>query len=548
MIIEKRSLLSDNSGSYSAQLNKTHTILLHIVMALFHKSYLSTTDITFESKVLDTIDEYLPQAMTSEGSIARVNTTLIDVIKAIIIRTSKDPITKEWLLIQLEPLSVDHENVINKIVKSIKDLEDLDKITIKKRFDVYTGFIYEYQMGFLLKQKAKELFAKSLNASEENVANILKTAFKEIEPLLVVENDNPIISVKGMDDIVISNDEDAVKAKFKEASESVDPASVLKCGIQGWDRSFSDYGGGLRGTFGEIQALSGHGKTDTMRRLLRGFAMNNTPYMIDPKLKPAMVYISLEDPTFRTIDRIVQQLRREESNSYDLPPMDEDEKCAYFKERMGCKGYTVILVKARNKELTAGGVIEILDKIKGLGYEIHLGMIDYMGCLDVTDIDEANNSESVKTAHSRVMNYMQENKIFGIAANQVAGAKYEKIVGNEAQKDGIKFGVHQNLSAQSNNIINVLDFRVLVNVVKGPNAAYHQWAMGKARHSTSVPSKDMYAVYKMHSAKGEDGIFRPAGFILADGEGPCMALRTTPDMDAGYGDDDDEDFDIGSLF
>lgn len=541
---DKANILADKAGDINTQLSRTNKVLLNIVMALFHKSFLKNKDYSFEDVLIDTIDDYVPNLLTTEGNVALVNRTFVDVIKLLLHNRTGEPVSLIWCDIQLTPIKVHHPEVIKHITTQLGSLSDLSEVDIMARYRVYVKLIQEYQLGFMLKQKAKELFASALNASEENIEDVLKRAYESLTPMFVMSDDNPIVSITGVEDMVVSDDEDAIRDKLIEAAEVINPLAVMKTGIQGWDKAFSDHGGILRGSFGEIQALSGHGKSDTARAVIAGVARHTIPFMHDDKLTPAIVLISLEDPSSRSISKIVNQLRREEGDCYDLEPWTREQESAYFNKETGRNGYRVILIKARQKELTANGVIEILQHVMTMGYEIHLAAVDYMGCLDVSNIQEANNSEMVKTAHARVMGFTQPNDIAFIALNQVAGAKYEKVIGTDQAnqvKDGIKFAVHQNLSSQSNNIINVLDYRIIVNIVKGDTAAYHQFAMGKNRHGTSIHSKDLYSVYALHRAVGEDGVSRPAGFIRSDSNGPSMSLKSTPDLNPDcYGAPTDE--------
>lgn len=531
-------ILDTNAAETNKVFGKTNTFLLNSILALFHRGYLGNYDSDFVKQTKDTLELITDPGITYESSITRANEILTDIIYELC-ALSEVP-TVEWLEVRLKPLKVDHFEFINLIVDEFKNISEMGDEKIRIKYRIYRSLCDNYKEGFLIKSVAREMFGSVLNGDELTAVESMQSAIEKITPLVSRAAKDGPLSIPGISEYVMSNDKDAMVAEFKEAAQVVDARSVLKCGIQGWDRGMSDYGGMIRGAVMELQAISGGSKSDTARRYLTGVAEFTKPYMFDKTKKPALVYLTLEDTIARSLSRTLTQLRREKVGYFDVEDIPEEDAFELYRETVEKNGYTVFNIKGRQKELTPKNLLAVLQSIMDDGYEIHLFVADYMGLLSFADIDEANNSECIKTGYSYVFNFCQENKISAILCAQIAGREYQKVI-DSAENDGLRELVHSNLSSQSMNIINVLDMRVMVNTVKGPTRAFHQIAFGKGRFSTALSEKDKYAVYELHRAVDRrDGVEKPAGFIVPDHDGPCRALARTPQVGMG-----EESLDIG---
>ncbi len=515
---------------------KTNTFLLNSVLALFHRGYLGSYDKQFVESTLQTLELIKDPGLHIESSISFAN----DILTGVIIELSRleDAPSPEWLEVRLKPLKVDHFEYIRVIISEFSDIASLSEDQIKDRYKIYRELCDKYKEGYLVKSMAREAFGHVLNGDEFSAIDTMKSTLERIEPLLSRKSNNSVLNVPGVSQFVRSDDQEAMRAEFKEAAETIDTRSILKCGIQGWDRSLSDYGGMIRGCVAEIQAISGGSKSDTARAYLTGVARHTKPFLLDPKKKACLVYLTLEDTIARSLSRTLTQIRREDQDRFDVEEVNEDQAYDLYREIVEQNGYTVFNIKGKQKELTPRNVLALLEAIQDDGYEIHLLVADYFGLLSFSDIEEANNSEAIKTGYSYVFNFCQENKIAALLCAQIAGREYNKVV-EGAENDGLKELVHANLSSQSMNIINVLDVRIMVNTVKGANRAVHQWAVGKNRFGTALSENDKYCVYDLHRAVDtRDGIEKPAGFIKPDHNEECRALRGTP-QNLGMDEDDE---------
>ncbi len=513
---------------------KTNTFLLNSILALFHRGYLGSYDKTFIDSTIETLTLIKDPGLHFESTMSYANDILTGIISELTQLTEKP--SPEWLEIRLKPLKVDHFDFIKVIITEFSEIATYTDHQIKMRYRIYRDMCDQYKEGFLVKSIAREMFGAVLNGDELLAKESMREALERITPLLGHSSGKGIEDIPGISKYVRSDDVEAIELEFKEAAELVDTRSVLRCGITDWDESLSDYGGMLRGCIAEMQSVSGGSKSDTGRSYLTGVARTTIPFMFDESKKPALVYLTLEDSLSRGLSRVLTSIRREEQDKYDVEEISEVDAGKLYKEYTGVNGYTIFNVKGKQKELTPRNVIAVLQNIIDDGYEIHLFVQDYMGLLSYTDIVEANNSEAIKTGYSLINNFCQENKIAAILMAQIAGATYGKVK-DAAPNDGIRHQVEENLSSQSMNIINVLDIRIMVNVLHGPNGSYHQWAVGKNRVGTSLSPKQKYCVHKLHQAiDSRDGTMKPAGFIKVG----TPSLRRTPDVGM-----DDEDESLG---
>lgn len=519
-------ILDTQVANSSKVFGKTNTFLLNSVLALFHRGYLGSYDKEFKSVTLETLELIEDPGQHFETSISYANDILTGVITELC--SLEEKVSSEWLTIRLKPLKVDHFEFITVITEEFKSISEKSEEEIKSSYKIYRELCNKYKEGYLVKSVARTLFGSVLNQNEMGAKDELLSAIDKITPLLSRDPSFGIGNIPGISGYIRSSDEEAVREQFRLAAEVVDKRSVLKCGIQGWDNGMSDYGGLLRGTVVELQAISGGSKSDTARCYLNGVARTTTPHLFDDSKKPALVYLTLEDTLARSVSRTFQQMRMEDEDKFDVEELSDEESYGKYRETVEKNGYTVFSIKGKQKELTPSNVLQMLQAIMDEGYEIHLFVMDYIGLLSFADIEEANNSEAIKTGYSYVFNFCQENRIGTILCAQIAGKAYEKVK-ESAESDGIKDLVNVNLSSQSMNVINVIDVRIMVNVVVGSSRAFHQFAVGKNRFGTAQSLKDKYAVYEMHRAlDSRDGLIKPAGFVKRDVGGPSKALRATP--------------------
>lgn len=528
-------ILDTHAAETNRVFGKTNTFLLNSILALFHRSYLDSYDKAFIDITKETVSLINDPSLAYESSITRANQILTGVIHELC--ELQDKPTPDWLEARLKPLKVDHFEFVKMICSEFAEIETLPLERIKAKYLALRSLCDTYKEGYLVKSLAREMFGTVLNSDEHGAIPAMEMAMERILPLIQRKSARDPLNIPGISTFVSSSDKEAMVAEFKEAAELIDTRSVLKSGYQGWDKSLSDYGGLLRGSVIELQAISGGSKSDTARVFLTGVARHTKPFLLDETKKPCLIYLTLEDTISRSLSRTLTQVRREDQDRFDVEEVSEEESFEQYRELVESGGYTVFNIKGRQKELTPRNVLSLLEAIIDDGYEVHLMVMDYMGQLSFSDIDEANNSECIKTGYSYVFNFCQENKIAAILCAQIAGREYSEVI-KSAADDGLKELVNKNISSQSMNIINVLDGRVMVHVVKGSSKAYHIWSSGKSRHGTSVLPADKYAVYEMHSAiDTRDGVMKPAGFIKPDHNDICRALKHVPQLGI---DEDDE--------
>lgn len=529
-------ILDSQAAETNRVFGKTNTFLLNTVLALFHRGYLGSYDRQFVITTKETLEIVATTGFTYENSITRTNQILSAIIEDLLVLD--EPPTPEWLEIRLKPLKIDHPTYIDVIINEFNKVGEMSYKEIKERYLIYRGMCDRYKEGYLVKQLAREIFGSVLNSEETGAMDAIHQAMERITPLLDKKASKGPLSIPGISSFVMSDDETALQSEFKEAAQTVDTRSVLKSGYKGWDMQMSDYGGMLRGTVAELQAISGGGKSDTARVFLNGVARHTTPFMFDSNKKPCLIYLTLEDTIARSITRVLTQARREELERFDVPEVSEDEATKLYREMVEVNGYTVFNIKGKQKELTPRQVIQMLEAIMDDGYEIHLLVMDYMGLLSYGDIDEANHSEQIKTGYSYLFNFCQENLIAAILCAQIAGREYSKVI-DSAENDGLRRMVHENISSQSMNIINVIDIRIMVHVVKGSSRAFHIFTTGKNRVGTGLSESEKYCVYELHRAMDtRDGVVKPAGYIKPDHYTEAKYLKRIP---TGIGLDDDDD-------
>lgn len=135
-----------------------------------------------------------------------------------------------------------------------------------------------------------------------------------------------------------------------------------------------------RGECVVVAALQHNYKSGFTRSLVMQIAMNNTPVMIDPKKKPLLIYLSFEDNADIILEFMYMYLYYNDNKQLpDLSAMTRQEISAYIKEKLGCKGYHVKILRVNPSEWTYKHIINKTLEYEADGYEIHALFVDYLG-------------------------------------------------------------------------------------------------------------------------------------------------------------------------
>lgn len=167
------------------------------------------------------------------------------------------------------------------------------------------------------------------------------------------------------------------------AKESIAVDSVFIPGWQCVKRQFGKAGGGRPGESLLIGAMEYNYKSSMCLQFFRWSAQYNTPKLRDPKKKPLLYRMSLENDLNQDILFLYQEIYANEYGKLpDIDNIDVEEADKFVKERLQRNGWHVIIEQYDPNKLTYSSVLKILDDFIQDGYEIHLFNVDYIAMID----------------------------------------------------------------------------------------------------------------------------------------------------------------------
>ncbi|AFI55449.1 hypothetical protein TSMG0166 [Halocynthia phage JM-2012] len=502
---------------------KERIVLINILLALINQSYGSNKNQT----LMSTIDEALPLIRTpSITSGGNDEASLLISLKELILELkqigTKDPYDVRHVMARLRIMGIYFKDVVNLLEDNLNSMETKSEELANRDYYSYhsqvNNFVREarfqkvmQEYSFKLREdpdllKDRESFVRKLN--------------EELTPYVSAGSGFKYTDIPGIQSATDVGDSEELERIYEETQDLYSDLGVLKFDLQGWNDLFGPSKGILRGEFGEIQALSGMGKSETMRKMLTGIAVSNDPHMLNPDKKPLIVYLTFEDTQREVYEKMFVQLYREQYDTLtEINDLSTNEIVKYVQERLQSKGYHFKVIYGEKYASSPYDVVNLLEALQQDGYEIHAFGLDYMLLLNMNNVPGMMDTYKVKNGYGIIGAYTKSRGITCITAAQIDdSAKYLVTESEEFARDA----VNRNMSAGSKYIIHELDFRLFAHVEEAGDGYFHQLAKGKHRLGKGTPSRDKYAVYKMHSVNGT-----PGGFIKSDLDGKSQVRNDT---------------------
>lgn len=502
---------------------KERIVLINILLALINQSYGSNKN----QNLMVTIDEALPliktPSVTASGS---DEASLLISLKELILELkqigTKEPFDTRHIIARMRVMGIYFKDVVKLIEDHLSDMESKSEELANKDYYSFHGQVNTFvreakftkvmsEYSFKLREnpdllKDRETFIRELN--------------EQLAPYVASGGGFKYTDIPGIMSAVDVEDTDDLTQLYNETQDLYSDLGVLKFDLQGWNELFGPSGGILRGEFGEIQAMSGCGKSETMRKMLTGIAMSNDPHMLNPNKTPLILYLTYEDTQREVYEKMFIQLYREEHDCLiTINDLSTEEVVKYVQDKLQARGYKFKVIYGEKYASTPYDVVNLLEAIQQDGYEIHAFGLDYMLLLNMTNVPGHMDTYKVKNGYGIIGAYTKARGIACITAAQIDdSAKYLIEESEEFAQDAI----NRNMSAGSKYIIHELDFRLFAHVQESGDGWFHQLAKGKHRLGKGTPSLHKYAVYRMHNVNGV-----PGGFIKPDLDGESQVRNNT---------------------
>lgn len=325
-----------------------------------------------------------------------------------------------------------------------------------------------------------------------------------------------------------ADDPESIAAALQKARIKSSPEGVMRLGWQGWNAMLGEVGGIRRGDQACIGALQHNFKSGLLLHIPRMIAQYNTPYMLDPKKKPLIVHISLEnDAEDNTLALYKWFKENETGEKVDVRDPDFDDLAAakYVKEKLGVNGYHFKFFRFEGTDFTYTKFIALLEDLQR-EYEIHMVSVDYLNLMSKQGCQGGTDSAIIRELFRRMRNYCNPRDIAFLTAHQLSSdAKNLLRMGCD---NFVKEVANKGYWADCRQLDQEIDLEIIVNLERpGDGSTFLTAHRGKHRMPFITPEKDLYQVYK----------FAAVGGIPDDLMGESCALKKVGMGPIGMGDD-----------
>lgn len=499
--------------------------LVNIILLLVNESYHTSKNSTVKHLVEDALDSIkLPLAMVGVTDEANVIERLKELTYWLLEHSGEAPIEIDHIITKLKVISINFKGHYDLIIDELGKIPEKSQKKLKQDCQYYYNAVKDFIDDLKFSKKLKQL---SFDYHVDSRVHTDKQAFLERLVTELSAHAAPRktngLNIHGINSALsLSNRDDVAKA-IETAQQISSDDGLMVTDIQGWNDLF---GGGIRrGEIIDLDALTGRGKSDTVRRILRGIMRSNKPYMLDPTRKPAMVILTLEDTPEDILNKMYCDIVEEETGvSVDITKTDRFEVAEYLQSYLGVNGYNLLVYHGDKHEVNFDGFKRMVEYIESEGYEIHMLALDYLQLMRSDDQAGANPPTQLKMLFGRLGDCTKQRKTTLITCNQF-DSKAKELVRNTMEF--AKEAVGKNYQENCKSLTNEVDLELAAHVVTGAESedgfAYHQLARGKHRAGKKTPVGDRYAVYRMHCT--DDG--KPIGFIKGDLNGASQVRNRT---------------------
>lgn len=500
--------------------------LLNIILLLAHESFNGQKNPTTPNMIQECLGSLRDTAVgTGVSEDEQVEANLKDLVGWMLKEGVKNPYDLASLKTQLRLLTINCPELAANLLNELNGIGELTQEELETRI----GFYYRRVQSYHNETRFGQIFTKHYFEFKNDVVGqinrqtLLNNLLEEAAPFVDdgaqgLENIDAINST-----LNIANSEE-FEAAFERAKDTVSDEGRLRMGLQGWNLAT---GGGIpRGAVVNVDALTGRGKSETLRYILRTAAAYNTPYRFFPdRPKTMFLYITLEDSDTDVVRKMYTDIIEESTRTLcDISKVGSEEAKKVVEEYFSSRGYEFQIVYAKKHELRVSHIRTVVQHYERAGYEIMALALDYLQLMYYDDMPGTNGPTQVKNLIGAIEAITKPRLISFLTANQL-DTRAKEIARFETEIAPNVVG--KNMQENSKAITNEVDIEIATHVVAANESddgySYHQFAVGKNRTTKRVLPGDKYAVYRMGVT--EDGA--PCGFIFPDIDGECMVRNCT---------------------
>lgn len=385
-------------------------------------------------------------------------------------------------------------DAIMRVVDSDDDLEKMQEFRTQQLRD-----LEEHQKTVEVDQiitKARRELA--FNRSKVNLSDFVRNIYLALEPYNRVGSGS--INDLGVMERVNVDDIDNIADQYGEKEGQEESNFAFRFGWQGVNRMFGEDLGLKRSKMVVVSALSHNFKSGLSLNMFRQAAMYNIPEVPKPGSpkegkRPMLLHISYEQSVEENYKSVYAQIKLTETGERIDPSTITKsirEVAGYVKEHLSRKGWAVEFVRIDPDNSNFRQLFALLDHYENLGYEIQLGVIDYLGKLNREGCTQGPAGSDIKNMYSRTRFAFNKRNIALITCHQMSTKA------NDLAKMGSGEQLVHEVSGKGyyegcSNLQTEVDIEIYCHIVDG----YLTMRRGKHRGLLSMtPTKDLSCVYR----------------------------------------------------
>ncbi len=378
-----------------------------------------------------------------------------------------------------------------------QNLNNLIREIINKEFtlDQHAIRIREVKR-MLLKDKLYNI-GKNLLLKLKNSSVTPEEALNEFEE----EKNKIIASVDYEDEAYIGeldvSNVDQIEETVKDTLDMYDNKHVLRTGFKCLNEMTQ--GGLRRGELVTIAALPHNYKSGLAKTLFLQLARLNEPVLDDPKKKPLMVFLSLEEE-LRVVAMFIYSYLKFLKEGVAIDPLkdkvDKEDMLKYLKEVLPSElKYEIKIVRMDPTKVTFTKIKNYIEKLEKEGYEIHALFIDYLSQIDVSDIKGTGpNGTEYKNLFKAVRNEFSPKNILVVTPHQISTEAKRLIKNGIPDLEFVKYLPNKGYYAHSGQLDQEIDLELFVHKAYINRKPVLTIQRGKHRIPTQIEEDKKYII------------------------------------------------------
>ena len=309
-----------------------------------------------------------------------------------------------------------------------------------------------------------------------------------------------------------SNKKDAAilgEIKMKEMASVINAASLIQDEDNGVGKlkthlqELNDMinGGFRRGEFVVSSALPHKNKTGLSLDIFAGVAVNNIPYLFNPKKIPTLVRISFEDDVEMNFNHLYRHFWEQEYGEVATTKGKSPEDMAqYVMDKMTATGWDVIMIKVDPSLWTIFDVFAYIRELEADGHEVALCMLDYMRKMPTTGCIQGVAGADIRDMARRTRNFFNARKTTIFTPHQISTQGKE--IARSTPRDFIKLLPDGGYYDGCKSLNAEIDLEIFQDIEKQNGHSYQILMRGKHRNAPIIPDEKKYLVYQFHDIGG----------------------------------------------